>query len=107
MISEFKGRMNHSYIYHLHAHQGMMGNLYPQQLQVQSGQVFSEGGARGPGVLPCPGWEGVWRIMQVLEANIPRLEAKHSLCDLGHFFFFPLSGPQFPIYKARSLKGHF
>lgn len=101
MISEFKGRMNHSYIYHLHAHQGMMGNLYPQQLQVQSGQVFSEGGARGPGVLPCPGWEGVWRIMQVLEANIPRLEAKHSLCDLGHFFFFLCLGLNFPSIKQE------
>ena len=32
-----------------------------------------------------PGWESIWRIEWVLEANTDRLEAKISLCDLGHF----------------------
>lgn len=39
--------------------------------------------------------------MQVLEANIPRLEAKHSLCDLGHFFFFLCLGLNFPSIKQE------
>lgn len=70
MISEFKGRMNHSYIYHLHAHQGMMGNLYPQQLQVQSGQVFSEGGEGAR----CPAAPWLGRSME----DFAGLGGKHT-----------------------------
>lgn len=97
--------MNHSYIYHLHAHQGMMGNLYPQQLQVQSGQVFSEGG-RG-GQVSCRALAGkeYGGLRRSWRQTHPGLKPNTHCVILG--IFFPLSGPQFPIYKARSLKGHF
>ena len=59
MISEFKDKMNHSCIHHLQAHQGMMGSLYPQQLQVQfrPGVQWWQWGARGQG--SCRAWLGI------------------------------------------------
>ena len=47
--------------------------------------MFSDGsGGQGAGVPAAPGWGSIWRTEWVLEANTARLEAKISLCDLGH-----------------------
>ena len=73
--------------------------------------MFSDGsGGQGAGGPAAPGWGSIWRTEWVLEANTARLEAKISLCDLGHspppllwaLIFHPQNKPERSFLKALS-----